>query len=261
MPIPRNWTTSCGKGPLSGNRIPRIGSPAKEAGRPLVQQPPVLRRSDLQLGPSPGGPRAVGNDTERTGPVEVEGRASSAAERPRTCSSKGRGLDRAWRAPIGSRRSQVDTRLRGQVRRFPFLLRNEKTDFIECVRARNTRRLRTPRSAIAQARCATGLYRLSVGARAAMDPVKEEFPATRRPTSWCVAGRITAVDHLVTPDPPHPCPPITPRVISLSHKQHHPDLNFNSHTASNDPYGRRPSHGDSAMHAPFHRFTWCSRSR
>ncbi len=150
------------------------------------------------------------NDTELTGPVEVEGRAElPPADRfynvhgefqvryryangveleyvGRNDYREGEsymrfegteGWIRGWRAPNrieAERQSILDAEVKFED--FPFLLRNEKTDFIECIRTRS----RTLEDAEVGHRSSTvpqlGYIACLLGRKLAWDPVKEEFP-------------------------------------------------------------------------------------
>lgn len=150
------------------------------------------------------------NDTELTGPVEVEGHGEfPPAERlynvmgefhVRYRYANGVELDYvgrkdykegesymrfegtegwvcAWRAPNrieAEPKSILDAEVKFE--QFPFLLRNEKTDFIECVRSRS----RTLEDAEVGHRSSTvvqlAYIACQLGRKLTWDPVKEEFP-------------------------------------------------------------------------------------
>ena len=151
-----------------------------------------------------------GNDTELTGPVEVEGRGDfPPADRLYNVLGEfqiryryANGVDlhfigrkeykegesymlfegtegwiRAWRAPnrIEAEHPSVLT-AEVKYEDFPFLLRNEKTDFIECIRSHS----RTLEDAEVGHRSSTvpqlGYIACLLGRKLTWDPVKEEFP-------------------------------------------------------------------------------------
>lgn len=151
------------------------------------------------------------NDTERTGPVEVEGRGElppanglynvigEFQARYRYANGVdlhyvGRkdykegesymlfegteGWIRAWRAP-NRIEAEPKSILAAEVKYedFPFLLRNEKTDFIECVRARNTHTLEDAEVGHRSSTVVQLAYiACLLGRKLKWDPVKEEFP-------------------------------------------------------------------------------------
>jgi len=150
------------------------------------------------------------NDTERTGPVEVEGRGQfppanglyNVLEEFKVRYRYANGVDlhyvgrknyaegegyvtfegtegwiRGWRGP-NRIEAEPKSILSAEVKfeDFPFLLRNEKTDFIECIRAR----CQTLEDAEVGHRASTvvqlGYIACLLGRKLAWDPVKEEFP-------------------------------------------------------------------------------------
>jgi myo-inositol 2-dehydrogenase / D-chiro-inositol 1-dehydrogenase len=88
------------------------------------------------------------------------------------------GWIRAWRAP-NRIEAEPKSILSAEVKfeDFPFLLRNEKTDFIECVRARNTQTLEDAEVGHRSSTVVQLAYiACLLGRKLQWDPVKEEFP-------------------------------------------------------------------------------------
>ena len=151
-----------------------------------------------------------GNDTERSGPVEVEGhgefppinrlynvlgefhvryRYANGVEVDYIGRKKypdGEGYIRfegtegwicGWRGP-----NRIDAEpksiLAAEVKHedFPFVLRNEKTDFIECVRSRSQTLEDAEVGHRASSLVQMGYIACLLGRKLAWDPVKEEFP-------------------------------------------------------------------------------------
>ena len=155
------------------------------------------------------------NDTERTGPVEVEGRGDLPPAQGlyntlgefqaryryangvelhyigRKDYQEGEsymlfegteGWVRAWRAP-NRIEAEPKSILSADVKfeDFPFLLRNEKTDFIECVRARNPQTLEDAEVGHRSSTVVQLAYiACLLGRKLKWDPVKEECPGDEK---------------------------------------------------------------------------------
>ncbi len=175
------------------------------------------------------------NDTERTGPVEVEGRGDLPPAQGlyntigefqaryryangvelhyigRKDYQEGEsymlfegseGWVRAWRAP-NRIEPEPKSILSADVKfeDFPFLLRNEKTDFIECVRDAGRRRSGPP----FEHRGAVGLHRLSVGPQAEVGPREGRMPRRRRGQhAGARSAGAAAVDDSLVDNPRQP---------------------------------------------------------
>ncbi|MDZ7616089.1 MAG: Gfo/Idh/MocA family oxidoreductase, partial [Patescibacteria group bacterium] len=212
MPVPEEldyemWQGPIGRQPYTEDRV----HPRQKLGRPGWYSNRLYCDGMItNWGYHPADIVQWANDTEHTGPVEVEGRAELPPAdqlynvhgefevRYRYANGVelefvGRrdyregesymhfegteGWVRGWRAPNrieAEPRSILDAEVKFE--EFPFLLRNEKTDFIECIRTRS----RTLEDAEVGHRSSTvpqlGYIACLLGRKLAWDPVKEEFP-------------------------------------------------------------------------------------
>lgn len=213
MPVPEEldydlWQGPAERQPYTEDRV----HPRKKIGRPGWYNNRLYCDGMISnWGHHPADLVQWANDTERTGPVEVEGRGELPPAKGlynvmgefqvryryangvelhyvgRKNYKEGEsymlfegteGWIRAWRAPNrieAERKSILDAQVKFED--FPFLLRNEKTDFIECVRARNTQTLEDAEVG----HRASSLVQLAyiaclLGRKLTWDPVKEQFP-------------------------------------------------------------------------------------
>ncbi len=212
MPVPEEldydlWQGPAQRQPYTEDRV----HPRKKIGRPGWYSNRLYCDGAIcNWGHHPADLAQWANDTERSGPVEVEGhgefppidrlynvleefhvryRYANGVEVDYVGRKKypdGEGYIRfegtegwicGWRSP-----NRIDAEpksiLNAEVKHedFPFLLRNEKTDFIECVRSRG----QTLEDAEVGHRASTvvqlGYIACLLGRRLKWDPVKEEFP-------------------------------------------------------------------------------------
>ena len=212
MPIPKEldyemWQGPVERQPYTEDRV----HPQQELGRPGWYDNRLYCDGLISnWGHHPADLVQWANETELTGPVEVEGRGDlppadgfynvmqefqaryrygngveldyigrkDYAEGESYMTFEGtEGWVRAWRAPNrieAEPRSILDAKV--SFEEFPFLLRNEKTDFIECVRSRS----RTLEDAEVGHRSSTVVQLAYIacllGRKLNWDPVKEEFP-------------------------------------------------------------------------------------
>ncbi len=212
MPVPKEldyemWQGPAERRPYTQDRV----HPQKKLGRPGWYENRLYCDGLISnWGHHPADLVQWGNNTELTGPVEVEGRGDlppadqfynvlqefqvryryangvelhyvgrkDYREGESYMTFEGTdGWVRAWRAPNrieAEPRSILDAKVTFD--EFPFLLRNEKTDFIECVRSRS----RTLEDAEVGHRSSTvvqlGYIACLLGRKLTWDPVKEEFP-------------------------------------------------------------------------------------
>jgi predicted dehydrogenase len=212
MPVPEEldyemWQGPAERRPYTEDRV----HPRKKTGRPGWYDNRLYCDGMIcNWGYHPADIAQWGNNTELTGPVEVEGTGQlppadqlynvlgefqvryryangvelhyvgrkNYAEGESYMRFEGtEGWVRAWRAPNrieAEPKSILSATVKDED--FPFLLRNEKTDFIECVRTRS----RTLEDAEVGHRSSTvpqlGYIACQLRRKLAWDPVKEEFP-------------------------------------------------------------------------------------
>jgi len=212
MPVPEEldyslWQGPAERQPYTEDRV----HPRKKIGRPGWYSNRLYCDGMIcNWGHHPADLVQWANDTERTGPVEVEGRGQfppanglyNVLEEFKVRYRYANGVDlhyvgrktyaegegyvtfegtegwiRGWRGP-NRIEAEPKSILSAEVKfeDFPFLLRNEKTDFIECVRARS----QTLEDAEVGHRASTvvqlGYIACLLGRKLTWDPVKEQFP-------------------------------------------------------------------------------------
>jgi predicted dehydrogenase len=212
MPVPEEldyelWQGPAAAAPYTEDRV----HPRKKTGRPGWYSNRLYCDGMIcNWGHHPADIAQWGNDTERTGPVEVEGHGHfppanglyNVLEEFQARYRYANGVEmhyvgrkeykegesymlfegtegwvRAWRAP-NRIEAEPKSILSAEVKfdEFPFLLRNEKTDFIECVRSR-TQTLEDAEVGHRSSSVPQLAYiACQLGRKLTWDPVKEQFP-------------------------------------------------------------------------------------
>jgi predicted dehydrogenase len=212
MPVPEEldydlWQGPAAAAPYTEDRV----HPRKKTGRPGWYSNRLYCDGMIcNWGHHPADIAQWGNDTERTGPVEVEGHGHfppanglyNVLEEFQARYRYANGVEmhyvgrkeykegesymlfegtegwvRAWRAP-NRIEAEPKSILSAEVKfdDFPFLLRNEKTDFIECVRSR-TQTLEDAEVGHRSSSVPQLAYiACQLGRKLTWDPVKEQFP-------------------------------------------------------------------------------------